>query len=558
MFAGDAKMNRIERSTMVRGWLTDDGTLAQLRPRPPQAREGRQHIASSCTVQLSIYYLFICLLRFYSLPSNPAAFVVMEATTRERSSFRRRSRSKNNSSKIGFLVAVAIVVVVAAVACCCRANAVAAFACFRGGPPRQRTPLSPWSSSLTSRAALLRRQLRHRHCRRQQQRNRPTGNGAPSLGAASAAQQETSWPSAPAAFDAAVYNRYACKRFRRYTNKKDGGGGGGTAVSTTTTSAANATTISTPSESDPAIVKLALECLELARQSPSAFNTQPYKVVLVYRPEQKLAVSKYCLGPNRQRVLDADCTAVFLADRQIAKTLGTYRSFVERQLRRDGIPLNRKLMRVTQLYIWMFSSGYPFPRVVRAAISFFVRTGMSFLNLLVGRFYPLPTLASSETWSSKQAAMAAMTYMLACSSRNVQTIPMEGVNAAGIRRALRIPSRYAVPLVVSTGIAAERASDNKNDDDTKIKETGKEEQKAASGATERNEASGVRQSSGSSYDDESSAAATITASSSSSLAAAAVPAFARTRRYPAEDVVYGNVFGSAVVPRDLSETAATA
>ena len=51
--------------------------------------------------------------------------------------------------------------------------------------------------------------------------------------------------------------------------------------------------------------------------------------------------------------------------------------------------------------------------------------------------------------------MVAMTYMLACSSRGLASIPMEGINSVGLRRVLKIPSRYAIPLIVCTGTAFE-------------------------------------------------------------------------------------------------------
>jgi nitroreductase len=48
--------------------------------------------------------------------------------------------------------------------------------------------------------------------------------------------------------------------------------------------------------------------------------------------------------------------------------------------------------------------------------------------------------------------LVAMTYMLGCSSKGLATIPMEGINACGIRKVLKIPNRYAIPLIVSTGL----------------------------------------------------------------------------------------------------------
>ena len=239
--------------------------------------------------------------------------------------------------------------------------------------------------------------------------------------------------STKAAFDAAVLNRYACKKFQRSDGTPETG--------------TNAT------QPDLTTVQQALWCLDLARQAPSAYNFQPYRLLLVHDPSQREAMSKYCLGPNARRVLDADCTVVFLADRQACKTFPLYRSFVADERRRNGKAVDNMVLRKTLFYVTIFSSGYPLPRILAAVTSFAFRTAMAFLNLFTSWFYPLPTLASSETWAAKQTLMVAMTYLLACTSRGLATIPMEGINASGLRKVLRIPSRYAIPLIVCTGTA---------------------------------------------------------------------------------------------------------
>lgn len=240
-------------------------------------------------------------------------------------------------------------------------------------------------------------------------------------------------------FDEIVLSRYSCKKFKR----SDG------------------TDASTPgaSEANPTTVRRALECLNLARQAPSANNVQPYKLLLVHSRKQREAMSRFCLGPNSQRVLDSDCTALFLADKQVCKLFPMYRSFVSKFRQRQGKAMSLRAYRKAIFYITVFSSGYPLPRIISATFSFLFRTAMSILNVFTSWFYPLPTLASSETWSSKQTLMVAMTYMLACSSRGLASIPMEGINSAGLRKVLRIPSRYAIPLIVCTGTAFQ-------DDDT--------------------------------------------------------------------------------------------
>jgi nitroreductase len=231
----------------------------------------------------------------------------------------------------------------------------------------------------------------------------------------------------------------------------------------------------------------AMYCLDLARRTPTAFNTQPYKVVLVYTPEQKLELSRYCLDVNGARVRDADCTAIFLADKQVIRTFPQFRQFLQSVIQKSSRrPLTRNALLKMQFYISLFSSGYPLPRFLAAPISFLVRTGVALVNLFTKWFYPMPTLSNAETWSSKQAMMVAMTYMLACTSRGLATTPMEGtnrrhsitvlqnfsfnefiqliriflcptllpkgINASGIRKVIQAPSRYAIPIIVCTGL----------------------------------------------------------------------------------------------------------
>lgn len=230
--------------------------------------------------------------------------------------------------------------------------------------------------------------------------------------------------------ETSIKQRQACKRFKRF----DG-------LDTSETVA---------SISNPEIVKDAIHCLDIARLSPNAFNTQPYKIVLVHDHVQKLALSKCVLGPNKSRVRDSDCTAVFLADKKICTTFNRFTEFLISTSKPDRIP-SKKFIWITKLYITIFSSGYPLPRILASPISFLVRTGVSVVNLFTRSFYLMPSLSNAETWSTKQAMLVAMAYMICCSSKGLATIPMEGINAGAIRKVLNIPSRYAVPVIISTG-----------------------------------------------------------------------------------------------------------
>ena len=86
------------------------------------------------------------------------------------------------------------------------------------------------------------------------------------------------------------------------------------------------------------------------------------------------------------------------------------------------------------------------------------------VSVLSRRRILVPSLSGAETWSIKNTSLFAMTYMLAASSRGLATCPMEGFNAGGVRKALKIPRRYAVPLIISTGTPYQRDLEEGEDD----------------------------------------------------------------------------------------------
>ena len=264
------------------------------------------------------------------------------------------------------------------------------------------------------------------------------------------------------AFDNAVMSRYACTRFHRHAepssnNNNDNDNDNDNAA------------VPKASNSNPQVINQALQCLDLARRSPSGFNSQPYRLLVVHTPTQKERVAKYCLGRNSDRVRDSDCTVLFLADRECLRDSNRLGSFLREtasgRRRKDSTKENRWVSRKIRALILLFSSGWPLPRILSSPLSFFIRLAVSIVSVVTGRRVLVPSLGSAETWASKNTALVAMTYMLGCSSRGLQTCPMEGFNAGGMRKVLGIPRRFAIPLIVSTGIAYEREQEEEGMDD---------------------------------------------------------------------------------------------
>lgn len=268
-------------------------------------------------------------------------------------------------------------------------------------------------------------------------------------------------------FDHVVNKRYACTRFRRYQEPR-----------------VNNTETLTASVSDPDIVSRAFQCLGLAQRSPSGFNEQPFRIILVSQCEAKQNLASYCIGRNAYRVRDSDCSAVFLADRESGRNGKRYNEmlrasmiFSEENHRvaggRSRRHMSGKEMRKLRLIINFMSSCYPWPRFIAVPVSFAVRwlvCGVAMLtrflrsiNILKGSRFVLPTLSSAETWATKNTSLAAMTFLLACTSRGLSTCPMEGFDAGGVRKVLNVPrGRYSIPLIVCVG-KSHKMSDEADD-----------------------------------------------------------------------------------------------
>lgn len=255
----------------------------------------------------------------------------------------------------------------------------------------------------------------------------------------------------------ALEARYACTRFRRYQEPDSDQKEDETSLA-----------VSVASIGDPAVIAQATSALEMARRAPSGFNVQPYQLLMVTQPSQKEALAKWCLGRNADRVRDADAIALFLADREALASWQDYDRYILRrptaknedtaaadssgveQRRRVGSPEWFQAMKV-KLLVGLFSSGLTLPPFVVKPVMSGIRLAARIVSWITRSRFLFPTLSNRDTWSQKNTALVAMSYLLDCTSRGLATCPMEGYLSWGVRRALSIPRRYTIPLVVATG-----------------------------------------------------------------------------------------------------------
>mmetsp|Transcript_46289 Transcript_46289/g.68267 ORF Transcript_46289/g.68267 Transcript_46289/m.68267 type:complete len:268 (-) Transcript_46289:114-917(-) len=179
------------------------------------------------------------------------------------------------------------------------------------------------------------------------------------------------------------------------------------------------------------------DILSTTSSSPSGFNLQPTHVLLVRSAEVKKQLSDYVMlaAGNCYRAKDCSVMAVFLCDLELDKR----------------IPRILELEKDSKMRDPMYLATFP------VAASFLNGQGQLATMLkqastnLMSPIQATPTIESVESWGYKNSSLMAQTYVFAAESHGLSTCMMEGFDSRRAKEILRVPDRYAIPLMVATG-----------------------------------------------------------------------------------------------------------
>lgn len=183
--------------------------------------------------------------------------------------------------------------------------------------------------------------------------------------------------------------------------------------------------------------------LHSARQAPSSFNMQPYRLYWVESSAHREAVAKLCLGQNAAQTASALVVAV--AD------IGSLRSTAQLQL------------------AWMRQSGFPagkireYERTARIGRIIFMPGPLNLFGILKKALFLLlnafrsigsPPVMRHEVfkWASKSTALACQNLMIAAEVVGLNTCPMEGFDAPRLARYLGLSRKHQeIVMVIAIG-----------------------------------------------------------------------------------------------------------
>ena len=183
--------------------------------------------------------------------------------------------------------------------------------------------------------------------------------------------------------------------------------------------------------------------LQSARQAPSSFNTQPYRLYWVESPAQREVVARLCLSQSPAQTASALIVAV--AD------IGSLRSTAEMQsawMRQSGFPAGkiREFDRTARIGRIIFMPG-PLNLFGRLKEALF-----RLLHTLMTIGMPPITRHDMLKWASKSTALACQNLMTAAEVVGLNTCPMEGFDGQRLVRYLGLSQKcQEIVMVIAIG-----------------------------------------------------------------------------------------------------------
>lgn len=155
--------------------------------------------------------------------------------------------------------------------------------------------------------------------------------------------------------------------------------------------------------------------------------------------QKDLIAERAMLGlGNQHRVRDCSALAVFLSDLEVSKRVPRIVQLEHEHKHRP--PKHTAMLPLTSRFL--LGEGHVATMVKQVASS--ALSGQQ-------KNHAMPVIDPILAWSYKNTALMVQSWVLSASSFDLATCIMEGMDCRRLSRVLRIPDRYAVPMVVATG-----------------------------------------------------------------------------------------------------------
>lgn len=159
------------------------------------------------------------------------------------------------------------------------------------------------------------------------------------------------------------------------------------------------------------------ELIELANLAPSSFNLQPWKVIVVNDPEKKKILRKCAF--DQPKAEEASAVLIIIA---------------------DPLSVEENIDRV--LDSWQ-------------KLGYIKQETRDIYKDMAAKLYGKPDDLKRKLFAVKNAALFAMTLMIAAKGLGLDTHPMDGFDEECIKKEFNIPEDKIIPMLIAVGYLRE-------------------------------------------------------------------------------------------------------
>lgn len=194
---------------------------------------------------------------------------------------------------------------------------------------------------------------------------------------------------------------------------------------------------------DPVSHALLERVIRITQQAPSTYNLQPVHYFIIRQQQLKESIVHTCLG--QKQVLTAPAVVIFAADKNAAAH--NFEKVWEADVKTGAVTEERFEICKNLVELNFSTKPMGFGWLTKCLLAPLLRL-----------FTPLPELPAvhKRAWLQGNVGIAAATFMLAAESVGLATCPMSGFDERRLKKAVKIPKSFYVPLIIAVGYPAER------------------------------------------------------------------------------------------------------
>jgi len=191
------------------------------------------------------------------------------------------------------------------------------------------------------------------------------------------------------------------------------------------------------------------QCLELATLAPNSSNMQLWEFYHVTRPELLQKVSHACL--DQTATSTANQVVVFVSRQDLHRKRSKFVLDFERGNVERNSPKERQAKRIKDRELYY---GKIMP-LLYARFLGLLGVFRILVTQIIGLFRTITRQVSENDMrvvAHKSTALAAQTFMVAMANEGYDTCPLEGFDSKVLKKALKLPYRAEVNMVIACGI----------------------------------------------------------------------------------------------------------